>query len=50
MDNMKRQNNMTQEDELPMSEGVQYVTGEELQKKLRGWAKWERHGCGSVWW
>ena len=25
----KKAKNMTQEDELPMSEGVQYVTGEE---------------------
>ena len=35
MNSMKRQKDMTLEDELPRSEGVQYATGEEWRNSSR---------------
>ena len=55
MDIMKRQKYMTAKDELPMSEGVQYATGEEQRaitnssrKNEVAGPKWKQHSVVNV--
>ena len=55
MNSMKREKDMTPEDEHPKSVVVHYATGEEQRKKLqkewRGYAKSEmKISCGCAWW
>ena len=52
MDSMKRQKDMTLEDEHPRSEDVQYATGEEQRNSSRhneeGEPKWKQHSAVAV--
>jgi len=52
MNTMKRQKDMTLEDEPSRWVGVQYTTGEkQLQKEWRGWDQAKISlSCGCVWW
>ena len=44
MDSMKRQKDVTMEDELPRSDGVQYATGEEQRAIINNSIKKEAAG------
>ena len=49
MDSMKRQKDVTMEDELPRSDGVQYATGEEQRAIINNSIKKEAAGLKQKW-
>ena len=54
MNSMKKQKDTTLKDELPISEGAQYATGEERRKNFREWRDGAKAKtmptCGRDWW